>query len=119
MLPHSWNAYGLHKWPPTSPFQVVGDLFECWGTWSEAEETDLKLFDFEFAAYSAYSNPAHGSDKRVLGLSEVASTFLLFYGNALMACPWLFVTKLFVVLSWEQCNLLMCGHRFIFFSAKC
>ena len=84
LLPKAWNVYGLHPWPSSSPFQKVGDLFECWGSWSEDEETDLQLYSFEF---EAYTNPAHGSDRRLLSLDVVASTFLHSYGNALLPCP--------------------------------
>eukprot|EP00435_Cladocopium_sp_Y103_P053215 s2024_g17.t1 len=84
MLPKSWNTFGLNPWPTTSPYQVVGDVFKCWGQWSEADELDLQLFDFEL---QAYTNPAFGTDKRLLEFSDVASTILHSYGNALMGCP--------------------------------
>eukprot|EP00435_Cladocopium_sp_Y103_P021134 s799_g5.t1 len=84
LLPKEWNTYGLHPWPESSSFRVVGDVFKCWGQWTEQEEFDLQLFDFE---YQAYSNPAFGSDKRLLEFTDVANTFLHSYGNALMGCP--------------------------------
>eukprot|EP00435_Cladocopium_sp_Y103_P041171 s401_g11.t1 len=84
MLPKVWHSFGLRPWPATSPFQRVGDLFKCWGRWSDPEETDLQLFDFEF---QAYMNPVYGRDKRILEFSDTANTFLHSYGNALMGCP--------------------------------
>ena len=51
------------------------------GSWSDDEETDLQLYSFEF---EAYTNPAYGSDRRLLRLDAVASTFLHSYGNALL-----------------------------------
>eukprot|EP00435_Cladocopium_sp_Y103_P068884 s675_g32.t1 len=67
-----------------SPFQVVGDLFACWGQWSEPNETDLQLHDFEL---QHYMNPAFGTDKQVLDFNDVAMTVLHSYGNALTSCP--------------------------------
>ena len=84
LMPKAWHSYGLHQWPASSPYQVVGDIFKCWGHWTDEEETDLQLFEFEFLAYS---NPEFGSDKRLLESSDVANTFLHSYGNALMSCP--------------------------------
>ena len=84
LLPKEWNSYGLHPWPTTSPYNVVGDIFKCWGHWTDEEETDLQLFEYEFLAYS---NPEFGSDKRLLDFSDVANTFLHSYGNAPMSCP--------------------------------
>eukprot|EP00435_Cladocopium_sp_Y103_P031943 s1553_g8.t1 len=84
LLPQAWNTYGLHQWPSTSPYRTVGDLFHCWGRWSDDDETNLQLFDFEL---QAYSNPVFGSDKRLLEFGDQANTFLHSYGNALTACP--------------------------------
>ena len=67
-----------------SPYRVVGDIFKCWGHWTDDDETDLQLFEYEFLAYS---NPEFGGDKRLLEFSDVANTFLHSYGNALMSCP--------------------------------
>lgn len=87
LLPKQWHSYGLHPWPATSPYRVVGDIFKCWGHWTDDDdddETDLQLFEYEFLAYS---NPEFGGDKRLLEFSDVANTFLHSYGNALMSCP--------------------------------
>jgi hypothetical protein len=46
-MPKAWHSYGLHQWPASSPYQVVGDIFKCWGHWTDEEETDLQLFEFE------------------------------------------------------------------------
>lgn len=63
---------------------IGGRHVKCWGHWTDEEETDLQLIEFEFLAYS---NPEFGSDKRLLESSDVANTFLHSYGHALMSCP--------------------------------
>lgn len=83
-LPREWNVYGLHPWPQVSPFRTIKDILSNWGSWSEADEDDLQLFDFELAAYC---NPDYGSDPRLLMLEDVAATILHSYGNALTSCP--------------------------------
>eukprot|EP00435_Cladocopium_sp_Y103_P037958 s173_g10.t1 len=84
LLPSSWCTIGLPPWPASSSYTTCGTILQSWGVWSETDELDLQLFDFELAAYA---NPQYGTDKRLLELTDLANTVLHSYGNALLACP--------------------------------
>eukprot|EP00438_Fugacium_kawagutii_P028106 Skav224951 [mRNA] locus=scaffold1186:17210:21625:- [translate_table: standard] len=84
MIPRNWTQVDLQEWPSTGQPMVVGNLVRHWGRWSEQDEQDLHLTVDEL---SAYQDPRHGDDPRLLGLQDVANTLLHSYGNALSACP--------------------------------
>eukprot|EP00438_Fugacium_kawagutii_P008487 Skav210939 [mRNA] locus=scaffold713:141408:145823:- [translate_table: standard] len=84
LLPKHWNSVDLVEWPATGVPLVVGDIIKHWGRWSEQDEQDLHLTIEEF---NVYQDPRFGQDQRLLGLRDVANTFLHSYGNALSSCP--------------------------------
>ena len=84
LLPKAWVGSGLKPWPKSSSFQVIGDIIQHWGVWSEHEELQLQLTQAELYKYG---NPIYGSEPRLLSFSMKANTLLHSYGNALGSCP--------------------------------
>ena len=84
LLPRQWNAHGLHPWPKDPTFSTVGHILPSWGIWDETSEQQLQLTCSEL---TAYHDPRHGSDKRVLEQQDVCPTILHSYANALGPCP--------------------------------
>eukprot|EP00438_Fugacium_kawagutii_P005625 Skav235143 [mRNA] locus=scaffold1072:54894:59036:- [translate_table: standard] len=110
LLPKEWNVIGMDTWTPSSTFATCGDLFRCWGAWSQPDEEDLQLYAFEL---EAYTDRAYGADPRILDLTSVANTFLHSYGNALTGCPCLCRTGPF-----SRSSLLSKGLRGCFVQSR-
>ena len=84
LLPRSWLGEGLRQWPKSNSFQVLGDVFQHWGIWSEMDELQLQLTELEL---QKYGNPCYGAEARLLSFSSKANTLLHSYGNASGSCP--------------------------------
>ena len=84
LCPASWTMASLPKWPETSQFNAISNLFPFWGCWSESDEQDLRLRQCEL---DAFHNVSYGNDQRLLSMEDRAPTLLHSYGSPLDPCP--------------------------------
>eukprot|EP00435_Cladocopium_sp_Y103_P047260 s12_g13.t2 len=84
LCPAHWDTMAFQKWPIAEGFQTIRSILPGWGLWSLKDETALQLTTAELCLYS---NPEYGNDQRLLGMNDMASTFLHSYGSILTKCP--------------------------------